>query len=455
MLAHDHQTIIACCTPTGKGALALLRISGDDALSIASSMSRLVSAKSPDTVPSHTIHYGWVTDADQNRIDQVLFMVMHAPKTFTGQHTVEITCHNNPFIIEAIIERALACGARLAQEGEFSKRAVLHDKIDLLQAEAIHELISAQTQQALKSSMAQLEGSLSQQLQVIEKQLIKLLALSEASFEFIDEEDMAFGEQIKAHLTAILKTITILKKQYNQQQQIREGIRIALIGSVNAGKSSLFNALLAKNRAIVTNIAGTTRDVIEAGMYRHGMYITLADTAGLRQTKDVIEQVGIQRSHQEAHKADIILLIIDTSRKLTQQEQTIYQELYDQYQHKIMVVTTKSDLPSNSIPFNNSLPVSSTTKKNIEHLETAFIEKANKLLATANSPFLLNKRQYTLLTSLEKQLNTLLPMLEDNIHYELVSHHLTEAISCISELTGKTVSEQGMDAIFREFCVGK
>ena len=220
---------------------------------------------------------------------------MRSPKTFTGQDTVEITCHNNQFIIEEIINLAIANGARLAQQGEFTKRAVFNGKIDLVQAEAINELIHAQTQLALKQSLAQLTGSFSHCLASLEKELLKALALSEASFEFLDEE-MDFAPQIQALISSLQNTITGIKKTFNQQQQIRQGIRIAIIGSVNAGKSSLFNALLNQDRAIVSAIAGTTRDAIEAGVYTKGNYWTLVDTAGLRQTHDIIEQEGIKRS---------------------------------------------------------------------------------------------------------------------------------------------------------------
>ena len=238
-----NDTIIAQCTPQGSGAIALLRLSGDNAFHIADTISKLPGNKIISTLPTHTIHYGWVVDKDGTHIDQVLFLLMRAPHTFTGDNTVEITCHNNPFIIQNIIQAALAAGARLAQEGEFSRRAVHNNKIDIVQAEAINDLIHANTQLALKQSLSQLEGSFSHWITTIEKQLIKALALSDASFEFLDEENMEFSLQIKEIIDSVLTTINSLKSTFNQQQQIRNGIRIAIIGSVNAGKSSLFNAL--------------------------------------------------------------------------------------------------------------------------------------------------------------------------------------------------------------------
>ena len=495
----DEQTIIAQCTPRGSGAIALLRISGINALEIASSISKLPSNKPLCDVASHTIHYGAVIEPYGTVVDQVLFMVMQAPRTFTGQNTVEITCHNNQFIIEQIIALAIANGARLAQEGEFTKRAVLNGKIDLVQAEAINELIHAQTQMALKQSLAQLHGSLSSWLISIEQELLKALALSEASFEFLDEE-MEFAPQINAMIAHVMSTITEIKKTYNQQQQIRQGIRVALIGSVNAGKSSLFNALLNQNRAIVTAIAGTTRDAIEAGVYKNGNYWTLVDTAGLRQTDDMIEQEGIRRSFEEAHKADIIILAYDSSREITAEENMVYQEIAEKYPNKIITVYTKVDNALNTFldssskisesletngkksaqknyshsatdkqkshisPFvssehlcesRNAVPVSSKTKVNIDILEHAIEQKITTLFADIESPFLLNQRQYNLLLTLESKLAEIKTMLENPVAYELLSIHLNDAIADLAQLSGKAISEAGMDKVFREFCIGK
>ncbi len=453
-----NQPIIAQCTPSGSGAIALLRLSGENALDVANLISALPHHKKLSAQPTHTIHYGHVIDADAQQIDQVLFLVMRAPHTFTGEDTVEITCHNNPFIIQNILHAAIAAGARLAQEGEFSRRAVLNNKIDMVQAEAINDLIHANTQLALKQSLSQLEGSFTQWINAIEKQLIKALALSEASFEFLDEENMEFNLQIKEIIEHILHKSAALKITFNQQQQIRNGIRIALIGSVNAGKSSLFNALLNQERAIVTNIAGTTRDVIEAGLYKNGNYWTLIDTAGLRTTNDIIEQMGIERSREQAHKADLILLVFDGSHKLSEAENTVYQELLNAYGDKIIIINNKADLPQERNPLILTKKTYSTSihnKNSIFQVESAIQEKITTLFTAIGSPFLLNQRHFNALISLETQLATILTMLNETPRYELISYHLNDTLATLSELTGKSISEAGMDAVFREFCVGK
>jgi tRNA modification GTPase len=327
-----------------------------------------------------------------------------------------------------------------------------------VQAEAINDLIHANTQLALKQSLSQLEGSFTQWINSIEKQLIKALALSEASFEFLDEENMEFNLQIKEIVQQILHKSAALKTTFNQQQQIRNGIRIALIGSVNAGKSSLFNALLNQERAIVTNIAGTTRDVIEAGLYKNGNYWTLIDTAGLRTTNDIIEQMGIERSREQAHKADIILLVFDGAHQLSDAEKTIYQELLNTYEDKIIIINNKADLPQeqNSLIFNKKIYAASVQDKNSTHaIESAIQEKISTLFNTIGSPFLLNQRHFNVLISLEQQLANILVMLGSAPRYELISYHLNDTLTTLSELTGKSISEAGMDAVFREFCVGK
>lgn len=494
----DDQTILAQCTPQGSGAIALLRMSGEAAIAIAARMSKLASGKSLLEQESHTVHFGSILDSKNNTIDQVMFIIMRAPRTFTGQDTVEITCHNNQFLVHAIIEQAVQYGARLAQPGEFTERSFLNKKIDLIQAEAINDLINAQTQAALKKSLAHLEGSFSQWVTSIERDLTRALAWCEASFEFLDEGG-DFSTEIGLFLKDVLTKINFVKKTFDAQQQIKQGIRIALIGSVNAGKSSLFNILLGQQRSIVTNIAGTTRDTVEAGLQRKGNFWTLIDTAGLRQTDDIVEQEGIKRSREEAHKADIILLIIDSSRELTASEQEIYQEIYSNYSKKIILVNNKVDT-LNSFSANPSVFAKATTDRSTSHLASAHIAtsaiaesdgwkrsrnikrlnvpqdilnissltgyncdilekkieaKIAELFATLESPFLLNKRQHTLLLNLEQKLLTIQPLLINNVQYELVSYHIKDALEQLSELTGKSITEAGLDTVFKEFCVGK
>lgn len=496
MLAHDQETIIAQCTPYGQGALALIRISGLNAIQLTANMAELSSHKSILDLPTHTIHHGTIVSLDKTIIDQVLFLLMHGPRTFTGQDTIEITCHNNPLIIEQIIERALILGARMATPGEFSKRSVLNNKISVLQAEAIHEVVTANTQAALKLSLAQLEGSISAWCIKLERELIRALALSEASFEFIDEEHLAFGSEIREIIIKVQQQIAHINIQGGTQKHIRDGIRIALIGATNAGKSSLFNALIGQNRSIVTNIPGTTRDTVEAGLYRNGAYWTLIDTAGFREItnsiEDSIEKEGIARSYSTAQNADLILLVIDLASPLPDDLITEYQQLLSTYSEKIIIVKSKSDLPqidpslsllktgsfiltpelskfsipevSISIDTINSNSIGTNTistynayahNKSISCLDIAIQERIKALLNANSCPFLLNQRQLQSLIQLSQKLDFLILLLREPIQYELLSHHILDSLATISDLTGKSLSEKGLDAVFREFCVGK
>ncbi len=456
LLNNDESTIVGLCTPVGSGALALIRMSGVDVKNIADKFCYLISKKTISLVDSHTIHYGSIIGYDGQLIDKVMIIVMNGPKTFTGQDTVEITCHNNPFIIESIISLAIQNGARAAAQGEFTKRSFIDGKIDLIQAEAINSLIGANTQFALKNSLAQIDGSLSNWVLKIEKKLVHALAYSEASFEFLDEE-ASFGSKIKNDIIDIIKDVEITKLAYNQQQQIREGIRISIIGSVNAGKSSLFNALSNQKKAIVTDIAGTTRDYIETGLYINGNYWTLVDTAGIRQTADIIEQEGVKRSFEQAHKSDIILLLIDASRNMSKEELEVYREIYDKYKDKIILVYNKSDLHHtlHIAPFGPSISISSKNGQNLDVLLKEIDSKISKLFAASDVPFMLNKRHFNLLLGLQAKLTDLLAQLDGEIQYEIISYLIKDSLEYISEFTGRSISEAGMDAVFKEFCVGK
>jgi tRNA modification GTPase len=451
------QTIIAQCTPQGSGAIAMLRLSGDQAIVIASKICKLPGNRQTLLEKnSHTVHYGQIIDQNNNLIDQAMFIVMQGPKTFTGEHTVEITCHNNPFIVDKIINLAIIYGARLAQKGEFAKRAFLNDKIDLTQAEAINSLIHAHTENALRKSLAQLTGNLNQWSEQIENSLLRSIAFCEASFEFIDEE-IDFSPQIKNELTQIIDLISQAQASNQIEQQIKEGLKVAIIGSVNAGKSSLFNALLKKDRAIVTPIAGTTRDVIEAGIYTNQNYLTLIDTAGLRQTQDHIEQIGITKSFEQAKLSDIILLTFDASRKITPLELNVYQEIFDSFKHKIILVANKADQPNLlELPkdFSPIILVSTVKSKGLDHLNLAIKNKIDEILAQDTAPFLLNQRQFNILSSVRDSCEQMLKML---VHpeFEIISLHLNETLQILANLSGKSITEKSMDTIFREFCVGK
>ncbi len=457
MTVKDDEVIVAQATAQGAGAIGMIRVSGVHAVAVVDAVARLGSLQKLAQQPSHTIHYGWIVDALGQHVDQVLFLLMLAPKTFTGQDVVEITCHNNQLLIEQIISLLIDAGARLAQQGEFTRRSVLSNKIDLVQAEAINELIHAQTSQALKQSLQQLEGSFSSFIAKIEQQLLHIVALCEASFEFLDEE-ITFDDQIKERINTVVGFIEQSLASFDKRLYVTQGVRIALVGSVNAGKSSLFNVLVDKKRAIVTDIAGTTRDTIESGIYRQGTFMTFIDTAGLRDSDDVVEKIGIDKSFQEVASADIILMVFDASADYSQDELAVYESIAKSYQHKIVFVQNKIDAGSFVLPFlrdDQYISISVATRHNIDLLRNVIDYQVEQLLTVGQSPFLMNKRHHDLLLQVNNQMHAIKNSMLGNIEYELLVVHISDALSKLSEVTGKTVTEDALNAIFREFCVGK
>lgn len=453
------DTIVACCTAQEGigGAIAIIRVSGPQAVATVDQCARLTH-KSLAQHPSHTIHHGFIVDLQRTVVDEVLFYIMLAPKTFTGEHTVEITCHNNPFIINNIIELLLTKGARIAERGEFTRQAVCNKKIDLVQAEAINDLIHATNAHNIKASLAQLSGSMSYELADIERQLIAAVAWCEASFEFIDEVEI-FGDQVKDKLLLVLQHIASIRRVHDATYRNRDGFRVALLGAVNAGKSSLFNALIGKERAIVASLAGTTRDTIEARVMRHDMMWTLIDTAGLRDTDNVIEKAGIERSWSEAQEADLLLLVIDSSQSDHSGAIHYYQKLLNDRKESVVIVYTKADLAAQKAEMyehDAAVSVSAVAKQGLADLEVLIARQLHRLCEQQKSPYVVNQRQYHLLLQLEGQLKQVLELFNQNaIAYELVSYHLQQAIEKLGEISGKTVSDAALDQVFKEFCIGK
>jgi len=458
----DNTAIVACCTAQGKGAIALLRICGDNVFSLVDKTVRLASGKKLVHAQTHTIHYGYVLDKEEQHLDQVLFFLMKGPRTFTGQDTIEITCHNNPFIIHALIDRLTACGARIARPGEFTQRAVMNEKMDLLQAEALHELIVAPSRASAQAALRQLEGSLSHVAYAVEQELLTLAVWIEASFEFLDEEqrDIDFRAQVEEKLAHVTQTVQSVLASQSALQILKSGIRIALIGSVNAGKSTLLNALLGTDRAIVSDEAGTTRDTIEAGVQQDGYAWTFIDTAGLRATHNSIEQAGIERSHKEGARADIILLVVDASRAITDDERALYDHVFSLYSEKCILVLTKKELPQQEHAFFDKksaekIAVSSLTKDGIAHLQEMIKDRVKHLYEASSTPYVLNVRQHNVLSDIERRLAKIESSFRAQVGYELLAIDVRDALTLLTDLTGKGVSEAVMDKVFSSFCVGK
>jgi len=454
-----HDTIAAIATPLGEGGLAVLRLSGAQALSIAQHCFVPVGSSSlkPTVAPSHTIHYGRI-ERDGNVVDEVLVAVMRAPRTFTREDVVEITCHGGLLPAKLILDLLLESGARLAEPGEFTKRAFLNGRIDLAQAEAVADLIHARTELALSAANEQLAGKLSQRIGSLRDDLVKTLAHIEAHIDFPDE-DIApdTKEQLLNRLEGAVTFMDTLLRTANEGQILRRGVRTAIIGRPNAGKSSLLNQLLGHDRAIVSATPGTTRDTIEETANIRGLPVVFIDTAGLREAADDIEAEGIRRSRESLAKAELILHVLDGTEPFTDADESLLQEFEGK---KRILVRNKSDQPNRlNLPEKfplTTVDVSCTTGAGMEPLKDAIKEclwsgeiKAEMLQVMINS-----RHQEALKRAREATLRTI-DALRSGLTLELPAMELRIAANAVGEIVGKTSTEDLLDSIFSQFCIGK
>ena len=457
MLLHD--TIAAIATPLGEGGLAVLRLSGAQALSIADQCFVPVGSSSlkPTVAPSHTIHYGRI-ERDGNTVDEVLVAVMRAPRTFTREDVVEITCHGGLVPAKMILDLLLENGARLAEPGEFTKRAFLNGRIDLAQAEAVADLIHARTELAMSAANEQLAGKLSQRIETLRDDLVKTLAHIEAHIDFPDE-DIApdTKEQLLNRLERAVAFMDTLLRTANEGQILRRGVRTAIIGRPNAGKSSLLNQLLGHDRAIVSAMPGTTRDTIEETANIRGLPVVFIDTAGLREAGDELEAEGIRRSRESLAKAELILHVLDGTEPLTAADEILLHEFESK---KRILVRNKSDKTSRlELPEKfraAAVDVSCATGTGLEPLKDAIKEclwsgeiKAEMLQVMINS-----RHQEALKRAREATLRTV-DALRSGLTLELPAMDLRIAANAVGEIVGKTSTEDLLDSIFSQFCIGK
>ncbi|NGX39971.1 MAG: tRNA modification GTPase MnmE [Chlamydiae bacterium] len=445
-----HKTIAAVATPPGEGGIAVIRISGKEALSIAN---RIFSGDIL-SFTSHTLHFGKIL-AGNEVIDEVLLAVMHCPKSYTGEDTVEIHCHGGSLITRRVLETVLNAGAAPAGPGEFTYQAFMNGKLDLAQAEAVQTLIGAKNTLALKASSQQLEGHLSKKVKGFQEDLLDIAAILEAWVDFPEEGlEFASKEEVIASLEKTHAKITALIATFHEGKKIHEGLKLSLIGCPNSGKSSLMNALLGEERAIVTHIPGTTRDLLEAELRLGGLHFQLTDTAGIRATEELIEQEGIRRSKKAMQDADIVLLLIDVSKALTEEEERL---LASAPQNKTLIVWNKIDLPhelpSSTHPF---APLSAKTGEGIDELKRAL----TTLVWNGNPPakdevILTNVRHKESLSSAATDLSVLIEGLKTEISPEFLSADMRSSLQNLASIIGMDISEEVLSSIFAKFCVGK
>jgi len=454
-------SISTALTPSGIG---IVRLSGDKSIAIANEL--FVSAhanKKLIQVKSHTINYGHIIDpTDQSLVDEVMVSVMKGPNSYTKEDVVEINCHGGIMILENVLKLLLQSGARLAEPGEFTKRAFLNGRLDLSQAEAVMDLIHSKTQLSLKSSVSQLKGKLSLTLNEIKASLIGLIAHIEASIDYPEYEigDLSL-EQMTTSINENKSKIQALVQSFDNGKIIREGIKTAIIGKPNVGKSSLLNALLRENRAIVTDIPGTTRDVLEEYMNIHGIPIKLIDTAGIRSTEDQIERIGVERSMVQLEEADLIIFMLDVSRPLDHEDRHIMSLIADK---EIVCLMNKIDLVEtidrqeirSIIGSGHMIDVSTKNLDGIDALEQyirqQFIQGDIDL---NNEVYITNVRHKNALVDAVKSLTNVLESIEIGMPEDCWSIDIKDAYDHIGIVTGDSVSEDMMAEIFSRFCLGK
>lgn len=448
------ETVAAIATPPGEGGVAIIRISGNDALEIAAK----VFSGPVRSYKTHTVHYGNICNSLGERIDDVLIIPMLGRRSYTGEDTIEIHCHGGSLITRRVFDVVLQAGARAARPGEFTFKAFINGKIDLAQAEAVQELIGAKNERALDAAEEQLQGKLSTRVGVFQKQLTHIAAILEAWVDFPEEGlEFATMEDLCTDLSVIASEMQSLVDTFHDGRMIHEGISLCLIGSPNVGKSSLMNTLLDKERAIVSHIPGTTRDILEDHMRLNGLNFKLMDTAGIRATSEVIEQEGIRRSKEAMQQADLILLVLDASRKLDEQDLWLLDQMPPE---KTIAVWNKIDLPHEETLPELALPhvtkLSARQKIGIDTLHRMIDSVIWKEGPPSKEEVLItNVRHKEALIKAIEGCNQLTEGLKNNVSPEFLSIDMRQTLSSLGLILGTDITEDVLTAIFSTFCIGK
>lgn len=454
-------TIAAISTAMSTSGIGIIRISGEDAMEVISRIYRSKGGKKDITkVSTHTIHYGYIYDKEE-LIDEVLVMIMKAPRTFTGEDTVEIDCHGGVYAMKRVLETVLKNGARLAEPGEFTKRAFLNGRLDLSQAEAVMDVIQAKNEYALKSSMEQLRGSVLRAIREIRETLLYHIAYIESAMD--DPEHISldgYPQELRAIVEKKEQEVDHLLKSASDGKMIQEGIKTVILGKPNAGKSSLLNLLVGENRAIVTDIAGTTRDILEEYITLHGITLRMIDTAGIRETEDVVEKIGVGKAKEMAKDADLILYVVDSSAPLDENDEEIISMLEDK---KTIVIYNKTDLISvvdkgelEEKTGRPVIPVSAVEETGIRELEEKIKELFfNGELSFNDEVYITNARHKEALEAARNSLELVRNSIDLGMPEDFFSIDLMNAYESLGKILGEAVGEDLVNEIFSRFCTGK
>ena len=460
-----NETIVALATPSGAGAVAIIRMSGKDAITIAAEVFQSVSGKDLSKQKTHTIHLGTIVD-DTKIYDQVLVSIFKNPNSYTGENVIEISCHGSTFIQQQIIQLLLRKGCRMAQAGEFTLRAFLNGKLDLSQAEAVADLISSDNEASHQIAMQQMRGGFSNEISKLREELLNFASLIELELDFA-EEDVEFADRTQFHdlLNRIEFVLKRLIDSFAVGNVIKNGIPVAIVGEPNVGKSTLLNSLLNEERAIVSEIAGTTRDTIEDELVIGGIGFRFIDTAGIRETIDVVESIGIKKTFEKIEQAQVVLFLVDSSQLSDDSLESLKSEI-EQIKNKyplktLLVVFNKMDLMTTELVDNinseisNALLISAKNKTGIDDLKNRLLSFVNTGALRNNETIVTNTRHYDSLLKALEEIQKVKFGLNSGIPSDLMAIDIRQALFYFGEITGEVTNDELLGNIFANFCIGK